>query len=364
MKAKKIQIAIISILFLSLVLSVWFKGEDAFSKSERRTLKKFPELSLETVMNGKFMKEFEEYSLDQFPLRDTLRGIKAGWVFGIYQQMDNNKLYMADGHISKIEYPYNENSIDNAVKIIKGIYDRMLKDKNCNIYYAVIPDKNYFLADKNGYLSIDYDRLTKRYTEGLSDYTYIDIFDLLTIDDYYETDTHWKQECIVDVAEKLADSMGTKIDTEYTYNELEGRFDGVYQGQLSLGTSDDKIVYLTNDTINAFEVINMENNKPMGVYDMDKAAGDDRYETYLSGSLSLITIDNPNAKTDKELIIFRDSFGSSIAPILATGYKKVTIADIRYISSAVLSRFIDATDADVLFLYSTLVLNNSNTFKQ
>ena len=101
----------------------------------------------------------------------------------------------------------------------------------------------------------------------------------------------------------------------------------------------------------------------MPVYDMEKANGKDPYEMFLSGSISLVTIDNPNAKTDKELVLFRDSFGSSIAPLLATGYSKVTVVDIRYVQSAILGRFVNFENADILFLYSTLVLNNSETLK-
>ena len=84
---------------------------------------------------------------------------------------------------------------------------------------------------------------------------------------------------------------------------------------------------------------------------------------FLSGSLSLITIENPNATTDKELVIFRDSFGSSIAPLLVEGYAKVTLVDIRYVASDLVGRFVDFENQDVLFLYSTLVLNNSVTLK-
>ena len=84
---------------------------------------------------------------------------------------------------------------------------------------------------------------------------------------------------------------------------------------------------------------------------------------FLSGSKSLLTIENPNASTDKELIVFRDSFGSSIAPLFAEGYAKITLVDIRYISPNMLGRFIEFTNQDVLFLYSTSVLNNSITIK-
>ena len=78
---------------------------------------------------------------------------------------------------------------------------------------------------------------------------------------------------------------------------------------------------------------------------------------FLSGSLSLLTVTNPNARTDKKLVLFRDSFGSSIAPLLAGGN------DFRYIHPEQLGRFVDFGNSDVLFLYSTLVLNHSGTLK-
>lgn len=69
------------------------------------------------------------------------------------------------------------------------------------------------------------------------------------------------------------------------------------------------------------------------------------------------------ASSSKELVLFRDSFGSSIAPLLLEGYSKITLVDIRYIHPDYLEQYMDFTDCDVLFLYSTLVLNNSDTLK-
>lgn len=82
---------------------------------------------------------------------------------------------------------------------------------------------------------------------------------------------------------------------------------------------------------------------------------------FLGGSKSLLTIENPCASGNRELILFRDSFGSSLAPLLAEGYARVTLVDIRYISPALLSRYVDFHGKDVLFLYSTSVLNHSET---
>ena len=96
---------------------------------------------------------------------------------------------------------------------------------------------------------------------------------------------------------------------------------------------------------------------------MDMLGSKDLYDVFLSGAKSLLTIENPNAATDRELIVFRDSFGSSMVPLLARDYAKVTLVDIRYMSPTILGNFVEFGGQDVLFLYSTLVLNNSETIK-
>ncbi len=125
----------------------------------------------------------------------------------------------------------------------------------------------------------------------------------------------------------------------------------------------DALYTVTNDTIEQYRVFDFEIQSVIPVYDAEKTTGQDPYEVFLSGPKSLLTIENPKATTDKELILFRDSFGSSLAPLLAQGFAKVTVVDIRYIAPELLGRFIDFVNKDVLFLYSTSVLNHSITIK-
>ena len=99
------------------------------------------------------------------------------------------------------------------------------------------------------------------------------------------------------------------------------------------------------------------------IYDMQKAKGNDLYEVFLSGPISLLTIENPNAESERELIVFRDSFASSLAPLLAEGYAKITLADIRYLPAVQMGKLLDFHGQDVLLLYSAAVLNNSDTLK-
>ncbi len=363
-KIKNYAVILLASAFV-LVLSVWgiVKPHGGFSESERRQLAEFPKLNKETVMSGEFMTDAESFALDNFPMRDKMRTIKAVTAMKLMGLKDNNGVYTSDGYISKLEYPMNTDSLENASERFKNVYDKYLSGTECNVYLSIIPDKNYFLAEENGYPSIDYKKLEEYMRDKCGYMKYIDISDTLEISDYYRNDTHWRQEKITDTALKLASEMGTAVSSDYSQQLLDNPFYGVYYGQLALPFDADEIYYLENDILRNCKVYNYETSSEGSLYDMEKAFGKDPYEMYLSGSVSLIEITNPNAVSDKELVVFRDSFGSSLAPLLAEGYSKITLVDIRYLSSAMIGNFIDFDKQDVLFLYSTLVLNNSVTLK-
>ncbi len=363
-KTKHIVVTFVMVAFF-VVLSAfaWVKPADEFSTSERRKLSQFPELNFKTVVSGDFMSSFENYTLDQFPLRDEFRTLKALVTLNVFNQSANNDIYIVEGYASKIEYPLNEDSVKRAGERFGYVYEKYLKDTNTKNYLSVIPDKNYFLGTENGYLSIDYEKLISLLKENTEFLKYIDITKELELSDFYKTDTHWREENLTDVAEKIGNEMGTDVKAEYDVKILENDFYGVYYGQSALPLEAEKIKYLTNDVLENCQVFDYQNNKEISVYDMEKAEGKDPYEMFLGGPLSLVTIENENAKTDKELIIFRDSFGSSIAPLLIEGYKKITLVDIRYMHPNLLENYVEFNSQDVLFLYSTSVLNNSETIK-
>ena len=141
-------------------------------------------------------------------------------------------------------------------------------------------------------------------------------------------------------------------------------FYGVYYGQAALPHAPERLFYLDNAVIQDLKVYNAETSSDIPVYDLSAAAGRDPYEMFLGGARSIIRITNPNAAKERRLIVFRDSFGSSIAPLLAAGYSEITLVDIRYIAPSALGRLVDFAKADdALFLYSASVINNSETIK-
>ena len=360
-------------IWLGLTGFMWFGARQETSDAERRPLAQAPEMNLESILDGSFMTDFEDFTLDQFPLRDSFRQFKSLFHYYALQQMDNNDIYIADGYAAKLEYPMNENSVTLATSRFNTIYERFLKDSGCKTYLTVVPDKSYYLAEEKGYLSLDYKAFYESVYDRMPWATPVDVTDCLDITDYYYTDTHWRQEKLFAAADKICQAMGVTgpEQSDYSPVALDRPFYGVYYGQAALPMDPETIYILKNEMLDSCTTSLGELDAKTGelsyrqlynsVYDMSKADAKDMYEVYLSGSQSLLRIDNPNGKEDRELIVFRDSFGSSMTPLLVQDYKMVTIVDIRYISSSMLNRFITFDGQDVLFMYSTSVLNSTGS---
>ena len=352
-------------LWICLALFAWFSPAKELSVSERRPLQQMPPLAVQTLQNGAFADQFETYTLDQFPLRDTFRTAKSLFAYKVLQQKDNNGIYIEDGYAAKLEYPLNDTSVSYALKRFGAIYTKYLADSGSNVYMTVIPDKGYYLAKENGYPAMDYAALTEKITTGMPWATHIDITGALNISDYYRTDTHWRQEKLIDAANALCRAMELPevLETDYTPTLVTRQFYGVYYGQAALPMQPEALYILESPLLANCRVYNYDNKTYGPVYDLAKRSGADPYDVYLSGSQALLTIENPNAKTDRELIVFRDSFGSSLLPLLAQNYRSVTLVDTRYIASDLVGQYLNFRGQDVLFAYSTLILNNSISLK-
>lgn len=358
---------ILTLCVFSLIIglfSIWqiFKPTDEISQWERRKLAQFPSFSVQALISGDFREDFESYLSDQFPLRDSFRRIKSIVHFNVFNQSDNGGIYVAQGSASKLDPVLNEESVKNATNKINSIYEQYLKDTSCRLFYSIVPDKNRYLAENNGYPAMDYEALEEIMRSELSYMTEIDISSYLEWDSYYFTDSHWRQEKLGEVADAIRNAMNNGEEPEYT-EKNSGKFYGVYYGQSALPLDEEELNYLTNDGIEGCTVYNYETGKYTKVYDMEKRNGLDPYDIFLSGAASLLRIDNPEGEKGRELIVFRDSFGSSLVPLLISSYSKIILVDTRYIAPQLLGEYIDFDNQDVLFLYSTLLLNSSSTMK-
>lgn len=353
MQNKIVVIGFVTILFAIFLANIITKDK-IISVSERRKLAQFPDFKISKLIDGSIINDWEKYVEDQFIERDLFRTIKSFWSINIFAQKDNNNLFEKDNAIYKMDYQLSENNIQKSCAKIKEVYEKYLKGKN--VYYSIIPEKNYYL-ENDDHLKLDYNKLEKIIKNSLTELNYIDIRRGLKLEDYYRTDLHWKQENLQQVVQIIQKDMDLDIKEVNYEIKNKGEFYGGYYGQLATNVNPDNINILTNETIESCITYNYETKENASIYVETNSS--DRYDIFLSGATPLISIENPNSETDKELLLFRDSFGSSMAPLLVENYKKITLIDLRYISSSILDNYIDFNNQDVLFLYSTTILNQN-----
>lgn len=362
-------------LFLAVVLLINVMTPDQdISVAERRPLAQQPSWSADFVFGGEADTKLESYVLDQFAFRQNFRGLKAVFDSEVLRKTDNNGIFVKEGQIFKPDYPMNTGKAAELGTKIAEIYEKYLR--SCNVKYAVIPEKTYYLAKDSGYLMTDYDALVDAMRQRLhstlragGSMEYIPLKYSLDLDSYYSTDLHWRQEALQPVMEQLGRAFGfepVQLSKSY-HQEVYEPFYGSYYGQAALPLPADQLRYLTGNQLEKLIVTNYDGGSPKtveGVYDKKQLGSVDSYSVFLGGNSPLITIENPELKNGKELIVFRDSFGSSLAPLLSSSYEKVTLIDLRFIGYDHIGQFVDFQDQDVLFLYNQGVLNSSDMIRK
>ena len=282
------------------------------------------------------------------------------------------KYKILNGGIYEKTEALNESGLTANINKINNICNKYLSGSN--IYFAMIPNKEYYLnndmGSSNEFFEIE-GFIKPKLNQEIS---YIELYDTLNLDCYYKTDMHWKQEDISGVVEKISQAMNLKDENNASNDENEyeekslGDFYGSYYAEISNNEiQPDELKYLTNSMIENCVVYNTEKEAEEKVYNLDRVnETNNKYDLFLSGAAAIQRIDNNEINNGKKLILFRDSFGSSIAPLLIGYYEEILLVDIRYVNSEFLDNYIDFDEyenQDVLFLYNTRVINKSGIFR-
>jgi len=324
--------------------------------SERRIPARFPDLSMDTIMSGMFMSGFDDYAADRFVFRDAFRMLHAFQILDVYQQTDKSGLYRCNavgiGEFRRVDttsFRQTSERIQRAAALVAA--------SDVNVYYSIVPDKSVFA--ERYYPGFDLSVAEPILFEVLGDYQYIRVMESLTADMFYKTDLHWDQSMISGVTSHLLSSMGANSVLSNFPLVTVGEWNGVYAGQLALPVSPDIMTYVDVPGLRVMYLNDRTLEFEEGpLYDLSRFGGVDPYDLFLRGPQPLITIENPSAP-ERELYLFRDSFGSSLAPLMMEAYSKITIIDLRYINLQILDQFVEfSAGADALFIFSSQIFNN------
>ncbi|WP_041139485.1 DHHW family protein [Beduini massiliensis] len=344
MRDKYFVFIFVSIL-LFFTLSYLVTKDKEISNSERRHLTTFKDVKHYNITDSFYSKELEKYALDQVVFRDQWRYIKAKVAFDIFNKSDDNQFYLEDGHILKKEQKLDEERLKVFLNKANGIIQQYAHSKSKML---IIPGKEYYAS---AYSAFDYEKAMDLINSQFKG-EFLDVRDQLALNDYYYSDPHLKQEAYF----KLFPINQANLK-KYTYQP----FYGTYSSQFAYQLVSDQLNYFENPC--SIEANYLETPEFKEVYNLDKLNNNDAYSVFLNGATPFVHLKNKDNKDGQTLLVFRDSFGSSLVPLLVDTYQDIYVVDLRYMNLTDAERLIDKEIDEILLVYGMNSINEGTVIK-
>lgn len=350
---KKNLLSIFIIIFvLSFSIFFIFNPKKEFSENENRYLQTFPEFSFESLLDGKFISEFESYLTDHFPLRDTFMGIKTRFQLLLGQRLINdvyigkdeylfqkyNDPINTDKLINKLNEFYTNNSVNMEIMLVpsSGVINENKLPNNVSFKNQI--DTINYIYENIKFNSID---VTNALIEGNKEYEM-----------YYRLDHHWTtygayyaylEFCKSNNLEPLS------MD-DFTIKTVTNEFNGTIYSKANIYSyKPDKIdVFLNNEQITVNYVAS--NKITNTLYEEKHLSTKDKYAYFLDANHALIEITNESK--EGEILIIKDSYANSFIPFLTSHYNKIHVMDLRFYNGSVTEYIKQNNIENVLFLYN------------
>lgn len=358
--------AVLFILFL-----VFFVGVNAitkdktFSQTENRMLASKPKFTIDRLLEGRFTSKFEDYVVDQFVGRDFFTNIKMN-VDKLLGKKESNGVFLGeDGYlIENFEKP-NEEAVNENLQAINNFSNRY---KDVKQYMLISPTSVSILKNKLPIDApvIDQEAYLQSYKERLpSSVNFVDnyktLYDHKDEYIYYKTDHHWTSLGAFYSYKQLAKDMGLEETPDDYYKEqlVSNDFFGALSSKSGYNLKEgDKVnIYLPAKEDSENVVVNYveEQEKKATLYNSEALDQKDNYEVFLKGNHPLVKI-KTDAKNNKSLLIFKDSYANSFIPFLVKDFSKIIVVDPRYYYEDIDKLMQQENINEVLYLY------NANTF--
>ena len=343
-----------------------------FSEMENRNLEQMPTLSVNTLLSGEFMKNFETYTTDQFVGRDTWIGLKSSTERTLGKK-ENNNVYFCDQNtlITRFDQP-------DAAKVTENLnyVNTFVENVDIPVTFSLIPTQACIWADRlpEGAPNASQTALLEQAQAAVPGATWADLYTpLMAHKDeniFYRTDHHWTSLGAYYGYTALADALGytpVPLDT-YTETVRSTEFYGtVFSSSGVRWVNPDTITTYVPDTgitVTSYTYDSSGNpvEEPRALYDTSFLSVKDKYSMFLGGNQSLGVVKTPNADKPK-LLILRDSYTDSLVPFLTPHFSEIHLIDLRYYKLS-LADYIQQNDIDqALVLYSVPnFVTDSNLF--
>ncbi|MBR3948640.1 MAG: hypothetical protein IKJ70_04465 [Clostridia bacterium] len=337
-----------------------------FSESENRVLASFPKLTLSSIADGTFMKNFETYMSDQFVLRDRMISLKS-YFDRLSGLRESNGVYIADDGFL-IEKP-SKYTAKKAKAMTKSINSFMEKYPEITKMVAISPNASYIYSEKlpSGIeLHSQYSELKGilNRLEG-ENYSFLNVTKALKnakekSDVFYRTDHHWTTRGAYAVFKAIADKWNLdRKSVEYEFLTVSSDFEGTLASKTGIHDNKDKIEICLPENSEGSYIVSYESQdkRTTSLFEPSKLQQKNKYEVFLGGNYDKVVIDTVS-KSRATLLIIKDSYANCLIPMLTPYFAKIIVVDPRYMTESVHNVMDEYNFSHVLFLY------NLNTFLQ
>lgn len=337
---------IISVIFVAFIgifaVLFWVLPKSDFSPKEKRYLQGFPEISVQSLTDGTFETDFENYINDHMVLRDVFMGVNSYSNIAVLNNGSDGVYKCSDGYL--INEPATDSRLDLNLSVTADFKDKTGIDTTV----MIVPSTGYIMDDKLPLVHKNYndDRYYNRIESfcqknGLS---FVDLRDTFnshknSTQIYYKTDHHWTTVGAYLAYQSLCEKWGIEVkETNGYIVEKTPDFYGTTYNTSGfwLNESDTIEVWKNRDNHSTCEITaNGKTTAYKSMFFPKQLEGADKYTVFLNGNNPVTTVKNPDNKGKEKLLVIKDSFSHCLAPFLSEKFSQITLVDMRYYKKSV-----------------------------
>jgi len=347
-------------------LAVWnvFTPVKEFSESENRVLQSFPEFSVDTLLDGKYIDDVNTFLNDQFAGREYWVSGQTLMEYGLGKR-EVNGVYLGNKALFSDMPPAD---MDRTEANINGI-NAFAARYGLPTYVMIIPGSTSVQREKLPVFAQGWDEesyIAQANVLFCNEVTPVPIYGVLRDHRqeyiYYRTDHHWTSYGAYLAYKQLAPVMGLpeRQQEDFAISTVSTEFYGTHHSKTGFSLVDpDNIEVYSVGRVTDYKVFGgTEETRYPSIYFEDYLNKKDKYSYFLGQIQPYVTVYTASDSC-KKLIIFKDSYAHCLIPMLLDDYSEIRLVDLRFINKLEFDQLLHISDYDeALFLYSTDVFSH------
>ncbi len=328
------------------------------------------DFSIDSLVSGDFSISLEKSIVDKLPINNSI--IKADTAFQLLiGRREINGVYICDNNYminSWLPSDYNSSQFESNIAALNQFSN---EHSTITTSVMIVPTISSINPEKLplGAINVNENILLDTIYSELS--TTINAVDtrenLLNHSNeylYYKTDSRWTSLGAYYAYESWCKTGSDSPDLDnYRITNVTNAYTGNLSSKIiNFNSITDKIdLYYDKDAPYYNIAYDYGTSESNSIYDMNALLGNNKYDVFLEGNHSEISI-HTNVKNGKNLLVIKDSYANSYIPFLLSLYENLHIIDINYFEQNVSSYITTHNITDSLILYNIKDFAQSTCF--